>query len=141
MLEVKSSYVRRSQAEATAHRAATLRKAGRQLKRKVATVRQRLGSDPGWAATLGLQLGGMPRITAWIVDTTIECDRESFDGFLKLSLEELLVALRDERHLLRGLSHFLDGEHPPPETLYPQGFTAQGFIEVIESDAVWAGVV
>lgn len=141
VLEVKSSYVRRSQAEATAHRAATLRKAGRQLKRKVATVRQRLGSDPGWAATLGLQLGGMPRITAWIVDTTIECDRESFDGFLKLSLEELLVALRDERHLLRGLSHFLDGEHPPPETLYPQGFTAQGFIEVIESDAVWAGVV
>jgi hypothetical protein len=42
----------------------------------------------------------MPEITAWIVDTSIECDHQRFHGFLKVSLEEVLIALRDDRHWL-----------------------------------------
>jgi hypothetical protein len=34
------------------------------------------------------------------IDTSIECDHQRFGGFLKVSLEELLIALRDNRHLL-----------------------------------------
>ena len=34
------------------------------------------------------------------IDTCIEHDHERFSGFLKVSLEEVLIALRDDRHLL-----------------------------------------
>ncbi|UUZ67083.1 hypothetical protein LP416_19415 [Polaromonas sp. P2-4] len=39
-------------------------------------------------------------MTGWIVDTSIECDHQCFSGFLKVSLEEVLIALRDDRRLL-----------------------------------------
>lgn len=38
---------------------------------------------------------------AWIVDTSIEYDQEKIDGFLKVSLEALLIVLRNEQYLLR----------------------------------------
>ena len=139
VLEVKSTYVRRSMKDAWLHRTTTLRKAGMQLRRKVAAVRTLLASDTELQRALELAEGATPAVMGWIVDTSIECDRDRFDGFLKIALEELLVALRDERHLLRGLSGLLRGEEPPPDPLYPQGFSASGFIEVVESGAVWAG--
>ena len=139
VLEVKSTYVRRSMKDAWLHRTTTLRKAGMQLRRKVAAVRARLASDTELQRALDLAEDATPAVIGWIVDTSIECDRERFDGFLKIALEELLVALRDERHLLRGLSGLLRGEEPQPDPLYPQGFSAPGFIEVVESGAVWAG--
>ena len=40
------------------------------------------------------------QVHVWIVDTSIECDHQRFAGFLKVSLEEVLIALRDDRHLL-----------------------------------------
>jgi hypothetical protein len=45
--------------------------------------------------------GGAPPIHGWIGDTSIERDHERFSGFLKLSLEELLIALRSDRSLLQ----------------------------------------
>ena len=44
--------------------------------------------------------GELDVIYGWIVDTSIECDHQRFGGFLKVSLEELLIALNDDRHLL-----------------------------------------
>jgi hypothetical protein len=81
--------------------------------------------------------------------TSIECDHQRFSGFLKVSLEEILIALRDDRHLLDDPEGLLSArsrkvaERQPlaaqdRESLYPGGFTAARFIEVIEEELVWA---
>ncbi|MCU0974155.1 MAG: hypothetical protein MUF80_09425, partial [Burkholderiales bacterium] len=84
----------------------------------------------------------------WIADTSIECDHQRFSGFLKVSIEELLIALRDDRHLLYhpdGMVAGTDDALRPRTvandqaawTLYPDGFSAERFVAVIESAAVW----
>ena len=150
VLELKSTYQRRSVKEAWAHRTSTLRKAGLQLSRKAPAVQRALGRDLELTAALGL-VNSQPAVTAWIVDTSIEWDHQLFRGFLKISLEEVLIALRDDRRLLNdphGLfagGAALDrraGEYAEPskeDTLYPDGFSARRFVQVIETAAVWAG--
>jgi len=141
VLEVKSTFLRMSQKEAFLHGTTTLRKAGLQLRRKVAAVAHEIASAPAsaLAQSLGLSLAAKPpTVLGWIVDTSIECDHQRFAGFLKVSLEEVLIALRDDIDLLR------DPGDPDPSaverTLYPAGFSAQSFIEVVESEAVWQGI-
>ena len=84
----------------------------------------------------------------WIVDTCIECDHQRFSGFLKVSIEEVLIALRDDRHLLNDPEGVLSGTYDPDRftedearhsswTLYLEGFGVERFIEVIETEAVW----
>lgn len=147
VLEVKSTYLRRSQRDAWLHGATTLRKAGLQLRRKAQAVRQALACDSDMTARLGLEhAAGESPIHGWIVDTSIECDHQRFSGFLKVSLEEVLIALRDDRHLLNdpeGLLHQRWAQPGPRTsdmaggTLYTDGFSAARFVEVIESQAVW----
>ncbi|MEJ5127591.1 hypothetical protein WH367_16225 [Comamonas sp. MYb21] len=150
ILELKSTYQRRSVKEAWAHRTSTLRKAGLQLSRKVPVVQRALGRDMELMNALGLK-NGQPTVTAWIVDTSIEWDHQLFRGFLKISLEEVLIALRDDRMLLNhphGLfAGHADRAHPPDDyakpykddTLYPDGFSAARLVEVIKTAAVWEG--
>ena len=84
----------------------------------------------------------------WLADTSIECDPLRFAGFLKVSVEELLIALRDDRHLLNDPDGLLAGNYEADRsletdtsrsawTLYPNGFRAERFIDVIETGAVW----
>jgi hypothetical protein len=106
-------------------------------------LRAGLGIDPDW------QLAGCH---AWIVDTSIERDHMRFSGFLKISVEELLIALRDDADLLAdpdGLlsGRSLDEEFPnrieaprPLATLYPQGFSSDRLVEVIEAETVWKAI-
>lgn len=145
VLEVKSTYLRRSQQDAWQHETTTLRKAGQQVQRKVAAVQLALADQPELAQRLGLEPDApAPTICGWIVDTSIECDHQRFGGFLKVSVEELLIALSDDRHLL----HDPDGMFAPtepaaraePQSLYPQGFSVGSLIEVVETQAVWQGV-
>ncbi|MDP2819086.1 MAG: hypothetical protein Q8O29_12610 [Polaromonas sp.] len=147
VLEVKSTFLRRSKKDAWMHGTTTLRKAGLQLHRKLRAVRHALTSDPEFLHPLGLSsTDGMPTMTGWIVDTSIECDHQRFSGFLKVSLEEVLIALRDDRRLLNDPDGLLrqkreDGESPPSApcwTLYTDGFSAARFIEVIDQESVWA---
>jgi len=150
VLEVKSTYLRRSQRDAFLHAVTTLRKAGLQLRRKVEAVRQALSADPDMAANLGVNVcQGAFAIQGWIVDTSIECDHQRFGGFPKVSLEEVLIALRDDRHLLNDPSGLLSGKWAEVEpcsapsaasneTLYPAGFSAARFHEVIENQIVWS---
>jgi Holliday junction resolvase-like predicted endonuclease len=150
ILELKSTYQRRSMKEAWAHRTSTLRKAGWQLSRKVPAVQQALGRDMKLMAALGL-MTSQPKVTAWIVDTSIEWNHQMFRGFLKISLEEVLIALRDEKRLLNDPDRLFaehvghiqrpekDAEPGKEDTLYPAGFSTGRFIEVIETTAVWAG--
>ena len=49
-----------------------------------------------------LELTSLPpssQTHGWIVDTSIECDHECFNGFLKISVEEMIIALRDDAPL------------------------------------------
>jgi Holliday junction resolvase-like predicted endonuclease len=149
VLEVKSTFLRRSQREAWLHASSTLRKAGRQLQRKLAAVSQAIGSDLEFRSSLGLT--GPPALHqqhGWILDTCIECDHQRFSGFLKVSIEEVLIALRDDRHLLNDPEGLLSGTYGADQsaedetrrsiwTLYPDGFRVERFIEVIETEAVW----
>ena len=150
VLELKSTYQRRSVKEAWAHRASTLRKAGLQLSRKVPAVQRALGQDMELMAALGL-VNGRTAVTAWIVDTSIEWDHQLFQGFLKVSLEEVLIALRGDRRLLNDPLGLFAGnavlnqganqcaEQSKEDTLYPDGFSAGRFVEVIQTATVWAG--
>jgi len=149
IIEVKSTFLRRSQREAWLHATTTLRKAGHQLRRKFEAVSLAIASDSEFRASLNLNEGqAAPRCHGLIADTSIECDHQRFGGFLKVSVEELLIALRDDRHLLNdpeGLFSGNCGEARPRDadtgrsawTLYPDGFSAERFIEVIETEAVW----
>ncbi len=144
VLELKSTYLRRSQQDAWRHETTTLRKAGQQLQRKVTAVQLALANDPELARQLGLETGGpVTKMCGWIVDTSIECDHHRFGGFLKVSLEELLIALRDDRHLLHDPEGMFAQTAPAapaePQSLYPQGFSAGRLMEVVETQAVWDG--
>lgn len=149
VIEVKSTFMRRSQREAWLHATTTLRKAGQQLRRKAEAVSLAIASDPGFRTMLGWAEGLIPtQQHVWIADTCIECDHQRFGGFLKVSVEELIIALRDDRHLLNDPGGLLAGRYgvdevleadvsEPGWTLYPDGFSAERFAEVIETEAVW----
>ena len=149
VLEIKSTFLRRSKKEAWLHGTTMLRKAGVQLRRKTDAVEKAIASDETLAKALGRETGSPPlHFSGWIVDTSIEHDHERFSGYLKVSLDELIIALRDERHLLRdpaglrsGGAEQVDdvGSHETDQswTLYPDGFTTSRFVQVIETEAVW----
>ena len=152
ILEIKSTFIRGSMLVAWLHASTTLRKAGLQLQRKVEVVNWALGADAAFRAALGLAEPGPPEhrhMHAWIVDTSIESDHERFSGFLKVSLEEVIVALRDDHDLLSVPDGLGSGQSPTEmlateeralPSLYEAGFTAKRFAEVVEGELVWAGL-
>lgn len=152
VIEVKSTFRRRSQRDAWLHANTTLRKAGQQLRRKVVAVRDLIASDSDFRCALGIEAVSIVQdIRGWIADTSIESDHQRFDGFLKVSVEELIVALRDERPLLADPEQFLSSaKHSPSpanqqqgslgDSLYPEGFGALRFVNVIESESVWQDI-
>ena len=147
VFEVKSTYARRSTHDAWLHATTTLRKAGLQLGRKVDALKVLLGTDAKLCAALGFDQAPLPAcVHGWIVDTSIESDHERFNGFLKVSLEEMIVALRDDRSLLNDPEGLMSGQPPAEATrvdlqsrasLYPAGFNAERFVSVVEGEMVW----
>lgn len=146
IVEVKSSFRRRSTREAWLHGKTSLRKAGQQLRRKVAAINQMLETPHEGELNLGLP--GRCPVYGIIADTSIELDHERFEGFLKVSIEEILIALRDDLQLLTDpLGIMRTGSGIPDEifsaegrtlaTLYPNGFNAQRFIQVLEQELIW----
>lgn len=138
LLEVKSGYIRSTRHEVWLHRTNTLRKAAWQLRRKQVAVLCALIADQELRARLGYHgLEPETDMRAWIVDTSIELDGQSVDGFRVLSREVLEVILRDEQHLLRPLDQLdEDGQG----SLFPDGFTADRFVEVAESGELWRDI-
>lgn len=151
VMEVKSTFVRRSTKEAWMHRTATLRKAGLQIERKVRAVKRALALDAGFSASLGFSDSSEPAaVTGWLVDTSIEFDHMRFNGYLKVSLEELIVALRDDRQWLNDPEGLFSGNGAIPVdlgeggrkdyprwSLYPNGFSASRFLEAVEQERIW----
>lgn len=138
LIEVKSGYIRSTRHEVWLHRTNTLRKAAWQLRRKKIAVVNALLIDQELRLRLGYQ-GMHPgaQLRAWIVDTSIELDGQKIDGFRVVSREALEIILRDEKHLLRSIDQ-LDEECRA--SLFPDGFTADRLVAVVESDELWQGV-
>lgn len=147
VLEIKSTFIRRSMQEAWLHASTALRKAGLQLRRKVEAVEWAVATDGATRDALGLVPSLPPAMVhGWIVDTSVESDHEHFSGFLKVSLEEVIIALRDDRQLLGDPDGLFSGrrsakldpvEDSASSTLYPSGFDAARFASVIKSELVW----
>ncbi|MDH1056131.1 NERD domain-containing protein [Aquipseudomonas alcaligenes] len=138
LMEVKSGYIRSTTHEVWLHRTNTLRKAAWQLRRKRIAVAKALVADQDLRFRLGYH-GQHPEadLRAWIVDTSIELDGQSVDGFRVVSREALEVILRDEKQLLRPMGQLDEGGQ---HSLFPDGFTAGRFVAVVESDELWRGI-
>lgn len=163
IFEIKSGYMRKSQHDAWLHRTNTLRKAGLQMKRKSSFVTGRLKTDPTLSALIGGRDHNDIATHCWIIDTSIEHDHEYFEGFLKVSLQEIMIALRNERHLLKDMHQAIADEKKRKgdaysesafdnicaeamgtvieqsltDNLYPNGFSANEFANIIERELVW----
>lgn len=135
ILEVKSGYIRSTTHEVWLHRTNTLRKAAWQLRRKRAAVVDALVRDQDLRSRLGY-CGREPQecMHAWIVDTSIELDGQAVDGFRIVSREGLEVILRDEKHLLHSAERAVTED---TEVLFPDGFSAGRFVELVESGEPW----
>ena len=138
LLEVKSGYIRSTTHEVWLHRTNTLRKAAWQLRRKQVAVLSALMADQELRARLGYY-GQEPKVgmRAWIVDTSIELDGQSVDGFRVVSREALEVILRDEKQLLRPIDQV---DKVGRGSLFTDGFTAGRFVTVVESGELWQGI-
>ncbi|GAA6205384.1 hypothetical protein [Thalassotalea sp. SU-HH00458] len=141
VLEVKSTFLRSTKKDAWFHKSRTLRKADQQISGKVNAVKQALLTDENFKSSLGFDNTDInPSVTGWIVDSSLEYDHEYFSGFLKVSLEEIIIALRDDNHLLFEIEKFSENQILQGDdnfTLYPTGFTAKNFLRVIEEQQVW----
>lgn len=150
VLEVKSTWLRRSVGDAWRHMRSA-RHAGLQLLRKTGAVTTAIGMDASFAAELGIHTTAAP-VRGWIVDTSHHGGHERFHGFLKVALEEIVVALRDDSRLLGDvdkaflLEHMRQvlkpsGRHATAVRpgLYPSGFSLSAFVDVVETGRVWEG--
>lgn len=145
LLEVKSGFIRSTPHEVWLHRTNTLRKAARQLERKQPAVIKALQADSDLRARLGLSEHELiSALHAWVVDTSIELDGEVIDGFRVVSREVIEVALRDEPHYLKAFDQEdeeEDEEEDEPASLYKDGFSARAFVQIIEHNEIWRGLL
>jgi hypothetical protein len=148
IIEVKSTYYRTTHSEIYYHRDRTLRKAGIQVRTKVEAVKDELFFNERLKKMLGLTVE-IPKIVGWIADTSLEFDHEYFAGFMKVSIEELFIALEDNAHFLcnqeqEAKSSMASGNEinlsSEPYTLYPHGFNGEEFLRIIENSLVWEKV-
>ncbi|WP_434926145.1 nuclease-related domain-containing protein [Shewanella sp. HL-SH2] len=145
IIEVKSTYYRTTKSEVFQHRDRTLRKAGIQVRKKVEAIKDDLHLNKELRKILGLTIE-IPKIKGLIADTSLEFDHDYFAGFMKVSIEELLIALADNAHFLcnqekeitssmaSGKEVDFSSEH---FSLYPSGFNGKEFLRVIEESVVW----
>jgi len=140
VIEVKSTYRRTSEREAIRYKHSTLRKAGQQIKRKTEAVKYLLETDEIFQELLGIKRSEKPNVVGWIADTSLEYDHEYFNGYLKISIEELQIALRDEAEMLVD---FIEGRKQSTIngkekiTLFPSEFNAVNLVNVIEKSKIW----
>ncbi|WP_446011831.1 hypothetical protein [Candidatus Electrothrix sp.] len=139
LIEVKSTYIRKTLQDAWIYYTTTLRKAARQLRRKRKALLSAIEEDGELRANLCIS--GQAKdivLHSWIVDTSIEYDQTLIDGFLKVSLEGLTVILRNERYLLRNLLH--ENDNHSRDDLFEHGFSAKHFAEIVEEGSLWFGL-
>ncbi len=143
VFEIKSGYIRKSQQQAWLHKTNTLRRAGKQLQVKHQALLEQLAKKEELFEKLGLDDNFCEsQVHGWILDTSIEHDHELFNGFLKVSIEEIYIALYDQADFLVGLNdselaNLIRNNSFGESTLYPNGFSAQEFYSAITQERVW----
>lgn len=141
LIEVKSGYIRSSKKEAWLHKNGALRKASWQLQRKSIAVKEALLSDEHLREQLNLTNKETHQtFKSWIIDTSLEFDGQSIDGYFVTSLETLLIALRDEKSMLLDIDK-TNEDIPRNGSLYRDSFTMREFIDIIEFGKVWHGLI
>jgi hypothetical protein len=143
VIEVKSTYRRSSTREAIKYKNNGLRKAGIQIKRKTDAVKHLLLTDNQFKSSLGIGESSQCTAIGWIADTCMEFDHEYFNDFLKVSVEELHIALNDDANLLIDMTELCGDEENDREadSLYQNGFSAESFVDVIESSKIWESIL
>jgi len=142
VIEVKSTYRRNSKREAIKYKNNSLRKAGIQIKRKTDAVKHLLLTDNQLKSSLGIDESSHCTVIGWIADTCMEFDHEYFNDFLKVSVEELHIALNDDANLLMEMTELCGDENDREAgSLYKNGFNAKSFVDVIESSKVWGNII
>lgn len=143
VIEAKSSYIRDTVAESHKHMINTQMKAGRQLKRKAKAIREELQNNPELCHKLSITDNQTNiKIIPLIIDTSLENDHQEFYGTLKISVEELMLAINDEKDLLNVQFLKKNQNITKTSSLYPNdSFSASRFIEVIRNNEVWNGML
>jgi Holliday junction resolvase-like predicted endonuclease len=143
VIEVKSTYRRNSQREAIGYKNNALRKAGIQIKRKTEAVEHLLLVDAKFRLSLGIDKTERCNVIGWIADTSVEFDHEYFNGFLKVSIEELHIALTDDAELLVDITKLgWQGDNDDDlASLYQEGFGIESFVDVIDHSKVWGSIL
>jgi len=143
VIEVKSTYRRNSIKEALQYKKNALRKAGLQIKRKTEAITHLLLTDDRFKSLLGITDASHCKVIGWIADTSIEFDHEYFNGFLKVSIEEMHIALNDDAGLLMDIEEIgsLDENDGELTSLYQEGFSGESFVDVIEHSKIWKSVL
>lgn len=94
VIELKSSYLRENKKEIFEYRNFILKKAAYQLKRK-----EKFICEVFIPENLGKNTESFS-IHSWIVDTSLEFDHTIIDGYLKFSIDELIILLNDHESYL-----------------------------------------
>ncbi|AAZ27646.1 hypothetical protein [Colwellia psychrerythraea] len=143
VIEVKSTYRRSSQREAIGYKNHALRKAGLQIKRKTDAVKHLLLTDNQFKSSLGIGESSHCTAIGWIADTCMEFDHEYFNDFLKVSVEELHIALNDDANLLMDMTELYgdDENDREADSLYQNGFSSESFVDVIENSKIWESLL
>ena len=127
IIELKSTYIKKSFQERYSYRSIVLKKAAYQLSRKTSYVRE------VFLPHLGLDASKLT-IHSWIVDTTLEFDHEYIDGFLKISFEELVIILNGHKQYL---SNMLDNDNTNKNPLSAYEENLEALIESVEGNTFW----
>jgi len=143
VIEVKSTYRRNSLKEALQYKNNALRKAGLQIKRKAEAVNHLLVTDDRFKSLLGISDSSPCNVIGWIADTCLEFDHEYFNGFLKVSIEELHIALNDDVDLLMDIEglDLVENNSEESTSLYQEGFSGKYFVDAIEHSKVWRSLL
>jgi hypothetical protein len=73
----------------------------------------------------------------------MEFDHEYFNDCLKVSVEELHIALNDDANLLMDMTELYgdDENDREADSLYQNGFSAESFVDVIENSKIWESLL
>lgn len=141
VIEAKSTYIRDTMAKSYQHMINNQMKAGRQLKRKVKAIQEELQNNQELREKLSIT-NNKTEIIPLIVDTSIENDHQTFYGSLKISIEELIIAISDHKDFLDIQFLQKNWDQIEPFSFYPNdSFSASRFIEVIRNNEVWDGML
>ncbi|RXJ80167.1 hypothetical protein [Arcobacter sp. F2176] len=121
VLELKSTYIRTSFENIWNYKTSVLRKASNQLRKREKLINRLIEEEN----KLFLKSFNKPnQIFSLIIDTSFEFDHEIINGYLKVSMFEMINLLIAE-----------------DEILYPDGFRVDRFIKNINENIFWKEVI